>query len=131
GRRPSQGNLRSAAGRPGSRAAADRPAPPSRRRGQSRSRFRGEVPELRDPRSHPPSRTDRRRKRRFRQERLNLNGFHEQEKEMALKIRLARAGSKKRPYYHIVVADVRAPRDGRFIEQLGSWNPMLPKDAER
>jgi small subunit ribosomal protein S16 len=50
---------------------------------------------------------------------------------MALKIRLARAGSKKRPYYQIVVADVRAPRDGRFIEQLGSWNPMLPKDAER
>jgi len=50
---------------------------------------------------------------------------------MALKIRLARAGSKKRPYYHIVVADVRSPRDGRFIEQLGSWNPMLPKDAER
>ncbi|WEX09719.1 30S ribosomal protein S16 [Chelativorans sp. AA-79] len=50
---------------------------------------------------------------------------------MALKIRLARAGSKKRPYYQIVVADVRAPRDGRFIEQLGSWNPMLPRDAER
>ena len=50
---------------------------------------------------------------------------------MALKIRLARAGSKKRPYYHVVVADVRSPRDGRFIEQLGSWNPMLPKDAER
>jgi len=50
---------------------------------------------------------------------------------MALKIRLARAGSKKRPYYHIVVADVRAPRDGRFIEQIGSWNPMLPKDSER
>ncbi|MCT7376486.1 30S ribosomal protein S16 [Chelativorans salis] len=50
---------------------------------------------------------------------------------MALKIRLARAGSKKRPYYHVVVADVRAPRDGRFIEQLGSWNPTLPKDAER
>ena len=50
---------------------------------------------------------------------------------MALKIRLARAGSKKRPYYHIVIADVRSPRDGRFIEQVGSWNPMLPKDAER
>ncbi|HET7412633.1 MAG TPA: 30S ribosomal protein S16 [Pararhizobium sp.] len=48
---------------------------------------------------------------------------------MALKIRLARAGSKKRPYYHIVVADVRAPRDGRFIETLGYWNPMLPKGA--
>lgn len=50
---------------------------------------------------------------------------------MALKIRLARAGSKKRPYYHIVVAETRAPRDGRFIEQLGAWNPMLPKDGER
>ena len=50
---------------------------------------------------------------------------------MALKIRLARAGSKKRPYYHIVVADVRAPRDGRFIETVGAWNPMLEKDAER
>lgn len=50
---------------------------------------------------------------------------------MALKIRLARAGSKKRPYYHIVVADVRAPRDGRFIETVGAWNPMLAKDAER
>ncbi|MFC4623760.1 30S ribosomal protein S16 [Daeguia caeni] len=50
---------------------------------------------------------------------------------MALKIRLARAGSKKRPYYHIVVADVRAPRDGRFIEAVGAWNPMLPKDGER
>ncbi|MBO0664195.1 30S ribosomal protein S16 [Jiella sp. MQZ9-1] len=50
---------------------------------------------------------------------------------MPLKMRLARAGSKKRPYYHIVVADARSPRDGRFIEQLGSWNPMLPKDAER
>ena len=50
---------------------------------------------------------------------------------MALKIRLSRAGSKKRPYYHIVVADVRSPRDGRFIEQVGSWNPVLPKDAER
>jgi small subunit ribosomal protein S16 len=50
---------------------------------------------------------------------------------MPLKIRLARAGSKKRPYYHIVVADSRSPRDGRFIEQVGAWNPMLPKDAER
>jgi small subunit ribosomal protein S16 len=48
---------------------------------------------------------------------------------MSLKIRLARAGSKKRPYYHVVVADVRSPRDGRFIEQLGSWNPLLPKDG--
>ncbi|GHD18395.1 30S ribosomal protein S16 [Tianweitania populi] len=50
---------------------------------------------------------------------------------MSLKIRLARAGSKKRPYYHIVVADARSPRDGRFIEQVGAWNPMLPKDGER
>ncbi|GAA0610153.1 30S ribosomal protein S16 [Paenochrobactrum glaciei] len=50
---------------------------------------------------------------------------------MSLKIRLARAGSKKRPYYHIVVADARSPRDGRFLEIIGSWNPMLAKDAER
>lgn len=50
---------------------------------------------------------------------------------MALKIRLSRAGSKKRPYYHIVIADIRSPRDGRFIEQVGKWNPTLPKDAER
>ena len=49
---------------------------------------------------------------------------------MALKIRLARAGSKKRPYYHIVVADARSPRDGRFVEKIGSYNPMLPKDSE-
>lgn len=48
---------------------------------------------------------------------------------MALKIRLARGGAKKRPYYHIVVADVRSPRDGRFIEKLGRWDPMLPKDG--
>jgi small subunit ribosomal protein S16 len=47
---------------------------------------------------------------------------------MSLKIRLARGGSKKRPYYHIVVADARSPRDGRFIEKLGAWNPMLGKD---
>jgi small subunit ribosomal protein S16 len=50
---------------------------------------------------------------------------------MSLKIRLARGGAKKRPYYYIVVADARAPRDGRYIEQIGSYNPMLPKDAER
>ena len=50
---------------------------------------------------------------------------------MALKIRLARGGSKKRPYYHIVLADARSPRDGRFIESVGAWNPLLPKDGER
>lgn len=50
---------------------------------------------------------------------------------MSLKIRLARGGSKKRPYYHIVVADARSPRDGRFIEKLGSWNPLLGKDNEK
>ena len=49
---------------------------------------------------------------------------------MATKIRLARGGSKKRPYYRIVIADIRAPRDGRFIEKVGSYNPMLPKDSE-
>ena len=45
---------------------------------------------------------------------------------MALKIRMARAGTKKRPVYHIVVADSRSPRDGRFIERLGYFNPLLP-----
>ena len=50
---------------------------------------------------------------------------------MALKIRLSRAGAKKRPFYRIVVADTRSPRDGRFIERLGTYNPMLPKDARR
>jgi|SRR5690348_8328607 len=49
---------------------------------------------------------------------------------MSLKIRLARAGTKKRPVYHIVVADSRSPRDGRFIERLGYFNPLLPKDAK-
>lgn len=48
---------------------------------------------------------------------------------MALKIRLSRGGSKKRPFYRIVVADVNAPRDGRFIEKLGTYNPLLPKDS--
>ena len=49
---------------------------------------------------------------------------------MGLKIRLARAGAKKRPYYHIVIADSRSPRDGRFIERVGSYNPMLPAEHE-
>ncbi|WP_288759298.1 30S ribosomal protein S16 [uncultured Brevundimonas sp.] len=47
-----------------------------------------------------------------------------------LKIRLARGGAKKRPYYHIVIADSHSPRDGKFIEKVGSYNPMLPKDGE-
>ncbi|MBM3600062.1 MAG: 30S ribosomal protein S16 [Alphaproteobacteria bacterium] len=47
---------------------------------------------------------------------------------MALKIRMARGGAKKRPFYRIVVADIRSPRDGRFIEKLGTFNPMVPDD---
>ena len=47
---------------------------------------------------------------------------------MSLKIRMARAGTKKRPFYHIVVADSRAPRDGRYIERLGFFNPLMAKD---
>ena len=47
---------------------------------------------------------------------------------MSLKIRLARGGTKKRPHYSIVVAESRSPRDGRFIERLGYYNPLLPKD---
>ncbi len=49
---------------------------------------------------------------------------------MATKIRLARGGSKKRPHYAIVAADGRMPRDGRFLEKLGTYNPLLPKDSE-
>ena len=47
---------------------------------------------------------------------------------MSIKIRLARAGSKKRPFYRVVAADSRMPRDGRFIEKLGTYNPLLNKD---
>ena len=47
---------------------------------------------------------------------------------MSLKIRLARSGAKKRPFYKIVLADSRSPRDGKFIEKLGTYNPMLPHD---
>ncbi|NKX43309.1 30S ribosomal protein S16 [Roseicyclus persicicus] len=49
---------------------------------------------------------------------------------MAMKIRLARGGSKKRPHYSIVASDSRMPRDGRFIEKLGTYNPLLAKDSE-
>lgn len=48
---------------------------------------------------------------------------------MAVAIRLSRGGAKKRPYYRIVVADGRAPRDGKYLEQIGTYNPMLPKDS--
>jgi small subunit ribosomal protein S16 len=50
---------------------------------------------------------------------------------MSLKLRLARAGTKKRPYYHIVVADARSPRDGRFIERIGTYDPVLPDVTKR
>jgi small subunit ribosomal protein S16 len=50
--------------------------------------------------------------------------------KMSLKIRLARAGSKKRPFYHVVVADSRSPRDGRFIERLGFFSPLTSKDQK-
>jgi len=48
--------------------------------------------------------------------------------ESMLKIRMARGGTKKRPFYKIVIADARSPRDGRFIERIGHYNPLLPKD---
>jgi small subunit ribosomal protein S16 len=53
-----------------------------------------------------------------------------EENHMSVVIRLARAGTKKRPVYHVVVADSRFPRDGRFIERLGHFNPLMPKDNE-
>jgi len=49
---------------------------------------------------------------------------------MSMKIRLARGGSKKRPFYRIVASDSRMPRDGRYVEKLGTYNPLLPKDSE-
>jgi small subunit ribosomal protein S16 len=49
---------------------------------------------------------------------------------MALKIRLARGGAKKRPFFQIVIADARSPRDGRFVEKVGTYNPMLPQDSQ-
>ena len=49
---------------------------------------------------------------------------------MAVAIRLSRGGAKKRPYYRIVVSDTRSPRDGKYLEQIGTYNPMLPKDSE-
>jgi small subunit ribosomal protein S16 len=50
---------------------------------------------------------------------------------MSLKIRLSRGGAKKRPFYRIVIADSRSPRDGRFIEKIGIYDPMLPNDSDR
>ena len=50
---------------------------------------------------------------------------------MSVSLRLSRGGSKKRPYYQIVIADARSPRDGRFLEKVGSWNPMLAKDNDK
>ena len=49
---------------------------------------------------------------------------------MSLKIRLSRAGAKKRPFYRIVIADSRSPRDGRYIEKVGTYNPLLPRDSD-
>src|SRR5579884_1170219 len=61
--------------------------------------------------------------------RLRGNDERRKDQVMALAIRLSRGGAKKRPYYRIVVADSRAPRDGRFIEKLGTYNPLLAKDS--
>jgi small subunit ribosomal protein S16 len=63
---------------------------------------------------------------------LSLNRLHgrlnEERERMALKIRMTRGGAKKRPFYRIVVTDSRSPRDGRYIERLGTYDPMVPKD---
>ena len=50
---------------------------------------------------------------------------------MSLKMRLARGGTKKRPFYRIVIADSRSPRDGRFVERIGTYDPMLPRDSDK
>jgi small subunit ribosomal protein S16 len=58
------------------------------------------------------------------------NAIHKEKTAMAMKIRLARGGTKKRPFYSIVAADSRMARDGRFIEKLGTYNPLLARDSE-
>ncbi len=60
----------------------------------------------------------------------NTRRISERKTQMPVVLRMARAGTKKRPVYHIVVADTRSPRDGRFIERLGYFNPLMPKDNE-
>jgi small subunit ribosomal protein S16 len=62
-------------------------------------------------------------------QKTSRKGQHKEE-NMSLKIRLSRGGAKKRPFYRIVVADARSPRDGRFIERLGTFDPLAPKDSE-
>jgi small subunit ribosomal protein S16 len=59
---------------------------------------------------------------------MTVSEINERTNRMSVVLRMARAGTKKRPVYHIVVADSRSPRDGRFIERLGYFNPLLPKD---
>jgi len=59
-----------------------------------------------------------------------LEHTDERTSNLSVKIRLARGGSKKRPYYYIVATDSRSPRDGRYIERVGTYNPMLPKDSD-
>jgi small subunit ribosomal protein S16 len=59
-----------------------------------------------------------------------LNFNEKKEDNMALRIRMSRGGAKKRPFYRLVVADGRSPRDGRYIERLGTYNPLLAKDDE-
>jgi small subunit ribosomal protein S16 len=61
---------------------------------------------------------------------FNRSNDHRKEDEMPIVIRLSRTGTKKRPQYRVVVADSRYPRDGRFIEKLGTYNPMLAKDSK-
>jgi small subunit ribosomal protein S16 len=58
-------------------------------------------------------------------------GVQKKENQVAVSIRLSRGGAKKRPYYRIVVADARSPRDGSFIEKIGTYNPLLDKDDEK
>jgi small subunit ribosomal protein S16 len=58
-----------------------------------------------------------------------LSHLNERKHPMSVKIRLSRGGTKKRPYFYIVVADSASPRDGRYIEQIGTHNPLLPTDS--
>ena len=93
----------------------------------------GGLPGLRRRPAARPSRPPRHAPRLSRparlEETLNFGTPLEKDRDMSLKIRLARAGAKKRPYYRIVVADSKSPRDGRYIEKVGTYNPLLPRDS--
>ena len=123
GRRPAQGRARPAALRPRARGAQIERLERLAHEADLDPEFAREVPDLHHLGSHPASREAS-------ETGPDPDHTPQGDNDMAMKIRLARGGSKKRPHYSIVAADSRMPRDGRFIEKLGTYDPLLPKDNE-